>query len=295
LDEIFGFCDVVTVMRDGHVIDTRKVSEISRSEMISMMVGRTIENEFPPRPDCAGETILEINNINTRKLKNVHLQLRKGEILGIVGLVGAGRTEMVRAIFGADKVKGKSIKLEGESINIESPRDAIDHGIAMVPEDRKAQGLLLRLAVEENISLASLARITSLGFIRENEERDMGERQIKALNIRTPSAKTTVRSLSGGNQQKTVLGRWLEMKPRVLILDEPTKGIDVGAKYEIYLLMKKIVEEGGSIIMISSELPEVLSMSNRVITLCNGRVTGEFDPARASANEIMEKAFAFEG
>ncbi len=280
LDEIFGFCDVVTVMRDGQVIDTRKVSEISRSEMISMMVGRTIENEFPPRPNSAGDTILEISGINTRKLKNVHLSLRKGEILGIVGLVGAGRTEMVRAIFGADKVKGKSIKLAGEAIDIGSPRDAIDYGIAMVPEDRKVQGLLLRFPVERNISLASLPKISPLGFVKENEERNMAGRQIKALNIRTPSARTTIKLLSGGNQQKTILGRWLEVKPRVLILDEPTKGIDVGAKYEIYLLMKKIVEDGGSIILISSELPEVLSMSNRVVTMCNGRITGEFDPLR---------------
>jgi ribose transport system ATP-binding protein len=294
LSEIFGFCDVVTVMRDGHMIDTRKVSEISRSEMISMMVGRTIENEFPPRPNCVGEIIFEVNDINTRKLKNVHFFLKKGEILGIVGLVGAGRTETIRAIFGADKVKNKSIKLEGKSINITSPRSAIKYGLAMMPEDRKVQGLLLRFSVEKNISLASLGRITSYGFIREKEEKNIGERQVKALNIKTPSLRTKINMLSGGNQQKTVLGRWLELKPKILILDEPTKGIDVGAKYEIYLLMKKIVEEGSSIILISSELPEVLSMSNRVVTICNGRITGEFNPLKASADEIMEKAFEYE-
>lgn len=294
LDEIFAFCDVVTVMRDGRVIDTRKVGEISRGEMISMMVGRTIENEFPPRPDCAGETILEVADINTRKLKDVHLHLRKGEILGIVGLVGAGRTEMVRALFGADRVKGMSVTLDGAPLHIRSPRDAIDYGLAMVPEDRKAQGLLLRFPVEGNISVASLRRLTTAGFVKGKEERRMAERQIKALNIKTPSARTTIKLLSGGNQQKTILGRWLEMKPKVLILDEPTKGIDVGAKYEIYLLMKQIVEEGGSIILISSELPEVLSMSNRVVTMCDGRITGEFDPSRASADEIMERAFGFE-
>ena len=291
LSEIFGFCDVVTVMRDGHVIDTKKVSEISRSEMIAMMVGRTIDNEFPPRPNNVGETILEIQNINTKKLKNVHFTLKKGEILGIVGLVGAGRTETIRAIFGADQVKKKSIQLEGKPIKIHSPRSAIQHGFAMVPEDRKVQGLLLRFSVEKNISLASLPNLTSYGFIRGREEKNIGERQIQALNIKTPSAKTKIQMLSGGNQQKAILGRWLEKKPKILILDEPTKGVDVGAKYEIYLLMKQVVEEGGSIILISSELPEVLNMSNRVITMCNGRITGEFDPKQASADEIMEKAF----
>jgi ribose transport system ATP-binding protein len=293
LDEIFGFCDVVTVMRDGHVIETRAVTSMSRNEMISMMVGRTIENEYPPRPDCAGETILEIRSIETRKLRDVKLTLRKGEILGLVGLVGSGRTELVRALFGADKVARKSIYLDGKPVEINSPMDAINLGLAMVPEDRKLQGLLLGFSVEQNISLAVLARLTERGFINAKEEGAVSDRQIKALNVKTPSGKTKIRTLSGGNQQKAILGRWLEMSPRVLVMDEPTKGIDVGAKYEIYLLMKKIVEGGGSIILISSELPEVLHMSNRVNTICDGRINGEFDPATASADEIMAKAFEF--
>jgi ribose transport system ATP-binding protein len=293
LDEIFGFCDVVTVMRDGHVIDTKPVAELTRNQMIAMMVGRTIENEYPPRPDCAGETILEIRGINTRRLKDVHLTLRKGEILGLVGLVGSGRTELVRALFGADKVARKSVYLDGKAVVINNPKDAIGLGLAMVPEDRKLQGLLLGFSVEQNISLAVLARLTRNGFLDSREETAVSERQIKALNVRTPTGRTKIRSLSGGNQQKAILGRWLEMSPRILILDEPTKGIDVGAKYEIYLLMKKIVEDGGSIILISSELPEVLHMSNRVNTICDGRINGEFDPAIASADEIMAKAFEF--
>ncbi len=293
LDEIFGFCDVVTVMRDGRVIATRDVKDITRNEMISMMVGRTIENEYPPRPECAGETILEIKGINTRKLRDVHLTLRKGEILGLVGLVGSGRTELVRALFGADKVARKSIYLDGKAVAINSPIDAINLGLAMVPEDRKLQGLLLGFPVEQNISLAVLARLTKRGFIDSRQESVVSDREIKALSIKTPSGRTKIRSLSGGNQQKVILGRWLEMSPRVLILDEPTKGIDVGAKYEIYLLMKKIVEQGGSIILISSELPEVLHMSNRVNTICDGRVNGEFDPSTTSADEIMAKAFEF--
>jgi ribose transport system ATP-binding protein len=293
LDEIFGFCDVVTVMRDGRVIDTKPVSELTRAQMISMMVGRTIENEFPPRPDSAGETILEIKHIKTRKLKDVQLHLKKGEILGLVGLVGSGRTELVRALFGADKVANKSIILDGKEVRINSPIDAINLGLALVPEERKLQGLLLGFSVEQNISLAVLARLTERGFINAKEESAVADRQIKALSIKTPSARTRIRTLSGGNQQKAILGRWLEMKPRILVMDEPTKGIDVGAKYEIYLLMKKIVEDGGSIILISSELPEVLHMSNRVNTICEGRVNGEFDPMIASADEIMEKAFEF--
>lgn len=293
LDEIFGFCDVVTVMRDGHVMATRDVGAITRNEMISMMVGRTIDNEFPPRPESAGETILEIKSMTTHKLKDIKLTLRKGEILGLVGLVGSGRTELVRALFGADKVATKSVYLDGKPVQINSPIDAINLGLAMVPEDRKLQGLLLGFSVEQNISLAVLARLTKRGFLDDKQEKAVSDRQIKALNIRTPSGRTKIRSLSGGNQQKAVLGRWLEMHPRVLVLDEPTKGIDVGAKYEIYLLMKKIVEDGGSIILISSELPEVLNMSNRVNTINDGRINGEFDPAIASADEIMAKAFEF--
>jgi ribose transport system ATP-binding protein len=293
LDEIFGFCDKVTVMRDGHAIATKPVGELTRNEMIAMMVGRTIENEYPPRPESAAEPILEIKRISTRKLKDVQLTLRKGEILGLVGLVGSGRTELVRALFGADKVKKKSIYLDGKPVQIHDPIDAINLGMAMVPEDRKLQGLLLGFSVEQNISLAVLRHLTRGGFIDSKGEGEVAGRQIKALNVKTPSAKTRIRTLSGGNQQKAILGRWLEMKPRILILDEPTKGIDVGAKYEIYMLMKKIVEDGGSIILISSELPEVLHMSNRVNTICDGRVNGEFDPAVASADEIMAKAFEF--
>ena len=258
-----------------------------------MMVGRTIENEYPPRPNSVGEMILEVEDINTKLLKNVHFNLKKGEILGFVGLVGSGRTETVRALFGADKVKNKSIQIDGKSVSINNPIDAIKNGLAMVPEDRKIQGLLLQFSVEKNISLASLGELTYYGFLKEKEEKEISERQIRSLNIKTPSGKTKIQMLSGGNQQKAILGRWLELKPKILVLDEPTKRIDVGAKYEIYLLMKKIVEEGGSIILISSELPEVLNMSNRVITICNGRITGEFDPLLASADEIMAKAFEF--
>lgn len=294
LDEIFEFCSVVTIMRDGHVIDTKCINDITRSEMIAKMVGRTIENEYPERPNCVGETLMDVQSINTKKLHDISFELRKGEILGLVGLVGAGRTEIVRAIFGADKTKGHKIVIDGKEVRIRSPRDAKKAGIALVTEDRKSQGLVLPFSVENNISMAILDKMTKYGFLNKSLEKGIAERHVKSLGIKTPSIKTAVQSLSGGNQQKCIVGRWMEINPRVLILDEPTRGIDVGAKYEIYLLMKRIVENGGAIILISSELPEVLNMSNRVLTVCDGRLTGEFDPSDSTPDQIMGKALAFE-
>jgi len=290
LDEIFEYCDLVTIMRDGCVIDTKPIEELDRAEMIAKMVGRTIENEYPPRADFVGEPLLEVKNLNTNKLHDISFTLHKGEILGLVGLVGAGRTEIIRALYGADKVRGHETILEGKSVHIRNPHDAKQAGMALVPEDRKREGLILPFSVETNIAMASYEYMTKFGFLNTAEEADIADRQIKALAVKTPNAATKVVNLSGGNQQKCIVGRWLERNPKILILDEPTRGIDVGAKYEIYVLMNKIVEEGGAIIMISSELPEVLNMSNRVLTICEGRITGEFDPAVASATEIMDKA-----
>ena len=290
LDEIFEYCDEVTVMRDGHVIDTRPAATLSRQEMIAMMVGRSIENEYPERPRCVGAPLMEVRNLNTKKLHDISFTLNCGEILGFVGLVGAGRTEIVRAIYGADRVRSKEIRIDGAAVRIASPIAGKAHGIGFVPEDRKLQGLVLPFSVEENITMASLSRLKKRGFLRPGLEREMADREIRDLSIKTPSPTAIVESLSGGNQQKCVIGRWLETKPRILILDEPTRGIDVGAKYEIYLLMKKAVENGSAIILISSELPEVLNMSNRVLTIANGRITGEFDPEKSSAQEIMNMA-----
>ena len=290
LDEIFDYCDIVTIMRDGHVIDTKPIAELTRSEMIAKMVGRTIDNEYPPRANFVGEPLLEVRNLNTNKLHDISFTLHKGEILGLVGLVGAGRTEIVRAIYGADKVRGHEVTLNGEKLRVRTPHDAKQAGMALVPEDRKREGLVLPFSVESNIAMASYEYMTKFGFLNAAKEAEIADRQIRALAVKTPSAATKVVSLSGGNQQKCIVGRWLEREPKILILDEPTRGIDVGAKYEIYVLMNKIVKEGGAIIMISSELPEVLNMSNRVLTICEGRITGEFDPAVASAAEIMDKA-----
>lgn len=290
LEEIFDFCDAVTVMRDGKVIGTSPIDQITSAQMISMMVGRTIENNYPERPHCQGETILKVEGLNTKKLHDVSFELKKGEILGFVGLVGAGRSETVRAIFGADRVKGYNLMLNGKPITILKPADAKKYGIAMVPENRKEDGLILPFSVSTNIVLAAFSKLKGKIFLHRTQESGIAEKHVKALQIKTPSISTAVRGLSGGNQQKCILGRWMEMEPTILIMDEPTKGIDVGAKYEIYVLMKKIVENGGAIIMISSELPEVLNMSNRVLTMYEGRITGEFDPSRVPVDVIMARA-----
>ena len=295
LDEIFQFCDIVSVMRDGRVVDTKAVAEFTRNELVSKMVGRTIENEYPSRPHSVGEVVMEVRSIHTHKLHDISFTLHKGEILGLVGLVGAGRTEIVRAIYGADKARGHEVLLDGKPAAIRTPRDAKDFGIGLIPEDRKLQGLVLPFSVESNISMGSIRKFSRLGFIRRSVEKAIGARQVQALSIKTPSNRVAVNNLSGGNQQKVIVGRWLEISPRIFIMDEPTRGIDVGAKYEIYLLMKRIVEEGGSIILISSELPEVLNMSNRVLTIFEGRTTGEFYPEKTPVDEIMKAALGLEG
>ena len=290
LDEIFELCDVVTIMRDGNVIDTKPVKELERGEMVAKMVGRAIENEFPERPHCVGETLLEVRSLNTHKLHDISFELKKGEILGLVGLVGAGRTEIVRAICGADKVKGHTVLIDGKPVKIKKPVHAKRAGIGLVPEDRKLEGLVLPFSVQSNIAMACMESLAKFGFVNASAEKEIAGRHIESLSIKTPSPQTKTVSLSGGNQQKCIIGRWLEINPRILILDEPTRGIDVGTKYEIYLLIKKIAENGGSVIMISSELPEVLNMSNRVLTICDGRITGEFNPEQDSAQAIMDAA-----
>jgi ribose transport system ATP-binding protein len=290
LDEIFQLCDTVTVMRDGFIVDTKPIGELTRNEMIAMMIGREIENEWPERPRCVGETIMVVQNIRTRKLKDISFSLNKGEILGFVGLVGAGRTEIVRAIYGADKAKDLKIMLNDKLLKIKKPLDGKRAGFGLLPEDRKLEGLVLGFSVKENIAMSSLEKISKFGFVDASQEKDIADRQIKALSIKTPTPNTKTKTLSGGNQQKCIMGRWLEISPDILILDEPTRGIDVGTKYEIYLLIKKIAENGGSVIMISSELPEVLAMSNRVLTICEGKITGEFNPEETSAHDIMDAA-----
>jgi ABC-type sugar transport system ATPase subunit len=248
-------------------------------------------SKLKERQTAIGEEVLSLKDL-TREgaIKGVSLRVHSGEILGIGGLVGAGRTELIRLVIGADPVDRGEILYKGNPVKINSPKKALKMGIGLVPEDRKLQGLVLSFSVQSNIAMASLDRLTKFGFVNASAEKKIADKQIKELSIKTPSAQTMAISLSGGNQQKCIVGRWLEINPDILILDEPTRGIDVGAKYEIYLLMKRIVENGGSIIMISSELPEVLNMSNRVLTICDGRITGEFNPEEVPAHTIMSAA-----
>jgi len=288
LEEIFEIADRVTVLRDGHLVGTKLVSETNRDEIIRMMVGRELGEKIPKQPAEIKSPVLTVSHL-TRKgiLDDISFTVRQGEILGIAGLVGAGRTELARAIFGADRIDSGEIRLNGRPVEIRSPRDAIRLGIGLVPEDRKALGLILAMVVRENISLANLDSLTSLGFIRRREERSVATRFIEDLMIKTPSAEQQVQNLSGGNQQKVVLAKWLFTKSRVLIFDEPTRGIDVGSKVEIYHLMNRLAANGVAIIMISSELPEILGMSDRILVMHEGRIAGELNREEATQEKIM--------
>jgi ABC-type sugar transport system ATPase subunit len=258
------------------------------------MVGREV-GLFPKEDAPIGEPVLEVRNISgTNGVRNVSFSVRKGEILGLAGLVGAGRTEVARLICGADRLTAGSLVLNGKEVKINSPADAVENGIGWVPEDRKQHGLVLMLDVKSNITLAILKRISGIGgAVRAGEQRDIARQYVKALSIATPSISQTTSNLSGGNQQKVVVAKWLSAKPKVLIMDEPTRGIDVGAKAEVHALMSRLAKEGMAILMISSEMPEIIGMSDRVVVMCQGRVTGEFSRPNLSQEEIMTCATRF--
>jgi ribose transport system ATP-binding protein len=266
---------------------------VSRQDIINMMVGRVVYEEPKSKsavPDDA-ETVLRVKNLNAGALvQNVSFELRRGEILGFAGLMGAGRTETARAIFGADEVESGIVEVNGRPVYIRSPEDAVKHGIGYLSEDRKRFGLATGLSLKDNVALASFDQFSAGAFIEDRKVRDAAGQFVDRLNIKTPSLDQIVRNLSGGNQQKTVLAKWLIRNSEILIFDEPTRGIDVGAKGEIYTLMNELVHEGKSIIMISSELPEILRMSDRIVVMCEGRVTGELDIAEANQERIMEYA-----
>lgn len=291
LEEIVEVCDRATIMRDGHHVATREVKDLTREEIIRLMVGRELKDAIPKVKAEHGEVALEVKHL-TRKgvLNDVSFTVRKGEVLGIAGLVGAGRTETARVIFGADPIDSGSIEVFGQPVRIKSPQDAIKHGIGLVTEDRKQQGLVLGMAVRENTTLANLDFLSSLGFIRRGEERSVAEKYKSDLVIKTPTIEQTVHNLSGGNQQKVVLAKWLFTGSKILIFDEPTRGIDVGAKAEIYKLMNELAKNGVAIIMISSELPEVLGMSDRIVVMHEGRLTGELSREEATQEKIMHLA-----
>lgn len=293
LEELKLISDRVTVMRDGKYIDTLLTHEASIDQIISLMVGRTIFEtapELPENPDQ--EIVLEVKNLTRgRVLRDVSFNLKKGEILGFAGLIGAGRTEVARAIFGADGYESGEIIIQGQKVTIKSPGDAVRHGVGYLSEDRKRYGLALGMDVKENVVMAAMTKFLKwVGLVDAQKTTARGLQMVNALNIKTPSLDQKVKFLSGGNQQKVVIGKWLTADTEILIFDEPTRGIDVGAKSEIYKLLNDLAHQGKSIIMISSELPEILRMSHRVVVMCEGRVTAVLNAGEATQESIMKYA-----
>ena len=294
LEELFELCDRVTVIRDGEFIETRDIAGWNNDSLITAMVGRTLENQFPKEFGTKGECMLKIENLSIGGvLKNVSLEAYGGQILGMSGLVGAGRTETVRAVFGADPIDGGKIYIKGKEVNVKSPKQAIAEGIALLTEDRKGQGLVLQESIRTNLVLASLKRHTTGLFLDEKRIQESGEGHIRTLRIKTPSIDEIVGQLSGGNQQKVVIGKWLNSEADIYIFDEPTRGIDVGAKVEVYNVMNSLVKAGKCVIMISSEMPEILGMSDRVVVMRGGRVmaTVDRDSKHFNQEDIMKAAW----
>ena len=291
LEEVFRIADEVTVLKDGQHVVTRSIEGLSRAELVSAMVGRKLEEVFPQSANKAGECVLEAHGISTDTiLQKVNLKLHRGEIVGLAGMVGSGRTELARALFGADKLISGEIKLMGERVEFSSPADAIRKKISLVPEDRKQQGLFTALPIKNNITLPILKKISNWFLLNRKMESALVESSKKQLSISMASEHLDVQFLSGGNQQKVVLAKWLHTKPEVIIMDEPTRGVDVGAKFEIYQLMRRLTEEGIAILMISSELPEILGLSDRILVMSEGRIVAELEHAEASEEKIIEYA-----
>jgi len=291
LDEVFYISDRISVLRDGRYVGTRTAKDTSIEEIVNLMVGREIKNRYPKESIPIGPVLLKVNQLTRKKdIQNISFELHQGEILGLTGLLGSGRTEVARAIFGADRIENGTIEIAGESVRIQMPLDAIHHGIALVPEDRKNQGLILNLTVRENISLANLDQLEQRGHLNKKKEKNMVEKLINQLNVRTPNLNTQVRYLSGGNQQKVALAKWLCRKSRIFIFDEPTKGIDVAAKVEVYRLIEELAKEGAGILFISSELPEVMALCDRVLVMCEGSITAEFNHHEVTQENIMMAA-----
>jgi D-xylose transport system ATP-binding protein len=303
LEEFFRIADTISVLRDGKHVTTRPASELSIEKLVRLMVGREMRERFPRGNRRPGEVFLEVEDLHATDpanpsrevLKGVSLQLRKGEILGIAGLMGSGRTELVTTLFGEyGRITRGRIRIEGREVAIGSAREAMARGIGLVPEDRKRQGLILPQSILQNMSLPNLGRFARFMRIDEDSELAAGLDYWTRLAIKAPTVHVPVESLSGGNQQKVVISKWLMSEPRILILDDPTRGVDVAAKYEIYKLMNQLAESGFAIIMISSELPEVLGMSDRVLVMWEGRSNGMLEIAAATQETIMARATGVE-
>lgn len=295
--ELRKISDDITIMRDGTYVGTWEMKNITDDEIVKNMVGRELTNIYPPLENTPGEVVLEVNNftsIHDNSFKDCSFKLRKGEILGFGGLVGAQRTELMEAIFGIRHIKSGEVKLNGKQLSIKRPQDAINNGIGMITEDRRGTGILGCLSIADNVSIASLSQYVEAGVkLNKKKIEDLVQENVKKLSIKTPSSKTLIQSLSGGNQQKVIISRWLANNPDILIMDEPTRGIDVGAKYEIYQIMIQLAKQGKAIIMISSEMPELIGVSNRIMVMCNGRITGEVSGDEATQENIMQYATQF--
>ena len=298
MDEILRISDEVSIMRDGNYIGTWDAKDLTTDFIITKMVGRELTNLYPPKVNVPGEVVFEVEDytsINPKSFRNVSFNVRKGEILGVAGLVGAQRTELMEGLFGIRSKTSGTMKYLGKELHVSQPKDAIDNGIAMLTEDRRGTGIMGVLSVADNISIASLKQYTDFGDkLNAKKIENLVEENKTKMNIKTPSSKTPIASLSGGNQQKVLIGRWLANAPDVLIMDEPTRGIDVGAKYEIYCIISELAQQGKSIIMISSEMGELIGMSDRIMVMCDGRVTGFIDGKDATQENIMELATQFE-
>jgi rhamnose transport system ATP-binding protein len=288
LQEVFELADRVTVLRDGLYVNTRQVAETTEDDLVRMMVGRTISDLFPKLPTEVKGNVLEVRNLTRKPLtKNVSMNVRAGEIVGLAGLVGSGRSELAQVVFGITPAESGEILIEGKPVQIKNPGQAMKMGIAYVPEDRGTQGLVRQMKIRENVSMAVLHSLVKGAFVDRPAERSLAERTIKQLNIRAYSREQIVNKLSGGNQQKVVVGKWLASKPKLLIMDEPTRGVDVGAKAEIHRLISELAQQGLAILMISSELPEVMGMSDRILVMREGQLVAEYQRDEASQEAIV--------
>ena len=292
LDEVFALADRVTVLKDGKVTLSAPVPEVTAADVIRAMIGRDLAHMFPPRvaDDRPRKTVIQVNGLTVPgRAEDITFELREAEVVGFVGLIGAGRTDVAKALIGAIASRGGEVLIDGIDRRIKEPADAVANGIALVPEDRLADGLVMDLGVKQNISIPQLARLSRLGIVDRDGESRLADEQIEALSIRTPSNSTVVHNLSGGNQQKVVLGRWLAQGCRVLVLDEPTRGVDVGAKAEIYKTIRRLAEEGTAVMLISSELPEILHLSDRIVVMSRGRIVAKLENNSVNQSDLASE------
>ena len=291
MEEIFAICDRMTILRDGEYVGVRTIKDTTFDEIVQMMVGRELGERFPGRTAAIGDVKLEVKGLTRPGLcEDIHFSVRKGEIVALAGLMGAGRTEVAQAIFGYRKMTKGELFIDGNAVKINNPREAKKRGIGFVTEDRKTQGLVVDFSIKENIAMANFDKTSKSGIIRGSKEKSFVGKLVEKLGVKTPSAELPAKSLSGGNQQKVVIAKWLGIKPEILILDEPTRGVDIGAKKEIYQIMNDLAEQGVAILMISSELPEVIGMSDRVLVMHEGKITGEVAGEDMTQEKIMHYA-----